>query len=422
MRSAPPRRWRRSCRPRYAAAISSRAAPTVMLSSQEVRPGLDEPLRSRRDQVDARQDPARAVIGHLDRGRAGWRRRLLKPPRQRLRRETEMPVHVAESPLTCGRWLRPPGGSDVLQRSSRPGRSNNRRRYADLVQIGFDPILCKPFRPPVQVIAPRPQDDHVALGAGRFYSTPKVRNASATDMPCASARTASSLADLLGWFDGSPQRARRATTTPSWPPSTKSPAPSSTPPHSTGTRRPRRDPTQGVGAVDSPREGREVHVDQRERVADVGIGYDAARPALPGSRREQLAPEGRVAGRCDEHLAGLQGVDCLDRAAVPLASIIGNALVRDHAHRRRHTGQPHAGSQRADPGASTWSRRPSWSRQSETTAGCSAARRSTRTRSCGMSATPQEVQSPAAGRARRCRASAGAAPRTARAWRASRGC
>jgi rod shape-determining protein MreB len=48
---------------------------------------------------------------------------------ERLRRETEMPVHVAESPLTCvavgsGRALEE---FDVLQRSSRPGRGSNRR-------------------------------------------------------------------------------------------------------------------------------------------------------------------------------------------------------------------------------------------------------------------------------------------------------
>jgi rod shape-determining protein MreB len=107
---------------------------TVMLSSQEVRLGLDEPLQQIIDAIKSTLDktPPELSSDIMDRGivLAGGGA-LLNRLDERLRRETEMPVHVAESPLTCvavgsGRALEE---FDVLQRSSRPGRSNNRRRY-----------------------------------------------------------------------------------------------------------------------------------------------------------------------------------------------------------------------------------------------------------------------------------------------------
>ncbi|MDX6562803.1 MAG: rod shape-determining protein MreB, partial [Gaiellales bacterium] len=107
---------------------------TVMLSSQEVRLGLDEPLQQIIDAIKSTLDktPPELSSDIMDRGivLAGGGA-LLNRLDERLRRETEMPVHVAESPLTCvavgsGRALEE---FDVLQRSSRPGRNNSRRRY-----------------------------------------------------------------------------------------------------------------------------------------------------------------------------------------------------------------------------------------------------------------------------------------------------
>jgi rod shape-determining protein MreB len=105
---------------------------TVMLSSQEVRLGLDEPLQQIIDAIKSTLDktPPELSSDIMDRGivLAGGGA-LLHRLDERLRRETEMPVHVAESPLTCvavgsGRALEE---FDVLQRSSRPGRNSNRR-------------------------------------------------------------------------------------------------------------------------------------------------------------------------------------------------------------------------------------------------------------------------------------------------------
>ena len=98
---------------------------TVMLSSQEVRLGLDEPLQQIIDAIKSTLDktPPELSSDIMDRGivLAGGGA-LLNRLDERLRRETEMPVHVAESPLTCvavgsGRALEE---FDVLQRSQPP--------------------------------------------------------------------------------------------------------------------------------------------------------------------------------------------------------------------------------------------------------------------------------------------------------------
>ena len=110
---------------------------TVILSSEEVRHALEEPVDTdhRRDQVHPRQDAARAGGGH----HGPWhrprrRRRAAQGLDERLRHETQMPVHLAESPLTASRSA---GGRsleefDAIHRSSRArARSRNGRgRYS----------------------------------------------------------------------------------------------------------------------------------------------------------------------------------------------------------------------------------------------------------------------------------------------------
>ncbi len=104
---------------------------TVVLSSEEVREALEEPVNQIVDAVRSTLDktPPELASDIMDRGimLAGGGA-LLQGLDERLRRETEMPIHVAESPLTCvaigsGRSLEE---FEVMRRSSK-GRS--RRRY-----------------------------------------------------------------------------------------------------------------------------------------------------------------------------------------------------------------------------------------------------------------------------------------------------
>ena len=77
---------------------------TVVLSSEEVREALSEPLAQIVDAVKSTLDktPPELASDIMDRGimLAGGGA-LLQGLDERLRRETEMPIHVAESPLTC---------------------------------------------------------------------------------------------------------------------------------------------------------------------------------------------------------------------------------------------------------------------------------------------------------------------------------
>ncbi len=77
---------------------------TVVLSSEEVREALAEPLVQIVDAVKSTLDktPPELASDIMDRGimLAGGGA-LLQGLDERLRRETEMPIHVAESPLTC---------------------------------------------------------------------------------------------------------------------------------------------------------------------------------------------------------------------------------------------------------------------------------------------------------------------------------
>jgi rod shape-determining protein MreB len=105
---------------------------TVVLSSEDVREALEEPMQQIIDAVKSTLDktPPELASDIMDRGimMAGGGS-LLQGLDERLRRETEMPIHVAESPLTCvavgsGRSLEE---FEVMQKASSNGR--HRKRY-----------------------------------------------------------------------------------------------------------------------------------------------------------------------------------------------------------------------------------------------------------------------------------------------------
>jgi rod shape-determining protein MreB and related proteins len=108
---------------------------TVILSSDEVRHALDEPVGQIIDAIKQTLDktPPELAADIMDRGLmlAGGGS-LLGGLDERLRQETHMPVHVAESPLTCvavgsGRSLEE---FEVIHRSQKArgrGRRNNYR-------------------------------------------------------------------------------------------------------------------------------------------------------------------------------------------------------------------------------------------------------------------------------------------------------
>ncbi|MSO44791.1 MAG: rod shape-determining protein [Thermoleophilia bacterium] len=107
---------------------------TVLLTSQQVREALAEPVSQIVDAVKATLDrtPPELASDIMDRGivMAGGGS-LLAGLDDRLRAETEMPVHIADSPLTCvavgsGRSL---DEFDVMRRSSAAKRRRRRPRY-----------------------------------------------------------------------------------------------------------------------------------------------------------------------------------------------------------------------------------------------------------------------------------------------------
>ena len=100
---------------------------TIVLSSEEVRSALEEPTQAIVDAIKATLDktPPELSSDIMDRGimLAGGGS-LLQGLAERLRDETQMPVHLAESPLTCvavgsGRYLEE---FDVLVKSKRNSR------------------------------------------------------------------------------------------------------------------------------------------------------------------------------------------------------------------------------------------------------------------------------------------------------------
>ena len=105
---------------------------TVVLTSEEVRMALEEPVQQIVDAVKETLDrtPPELAADIMDRGimLAGGGA-LLQGLDERLRNETQMPAHLAESPLTCvavgsGRSLEE---FDAIHRSNR-NRNNNRQR------------------------------------------------------------------------------------------------------------------------------------------------------------------------------------------------------------------------------------------------------------------------------------------------------
>ena len=107
---------------------------TVVLSSAQVREALEEPVSQIVDAVKATLDrtPPELASDIMDRGivLAGGGS-LLGGLDERLRAETEMPIHLADSPLTCvavgsGRSLEE---FEVMRRSSQGARRARRGRY-----------------------------------------------------------------------------------------------------------------------------------------------------------------------------------------------------------------------------------------------------------------------------------------------------
>jgi rod shape-determining protein MreB len=104
---------------------------TIVLSSEEVRGALVEPVQAIIDAIKATLDktPPELASDVMDRGimLAGGGSLLQGLP-ERLRDETQMPVHLAESPLTCvavgsGKYLEE---LDVLVKSKRNSRPRGR--------------------------------------------------------------------------------------------------------------------------------------------------------------------------------------------------------------------------------------------------------------------------------------------------------
>src|SRR5918996_1496012 len=108
---------------------------TVVISSEEVRRALDEPVTQIIDALKSTLDktPPELAADIMDRGivLAGGGA-LLQGLDERVRHETQMPVHLAESPLTCvavgsGRSLEE---FDVMHRTNRSrARRNGMLRY-----------------------------------------------------------------------------------------------------------------------------------------------------------------------------------------------------------------------------------------------------------------------------------------------------
>ena len=76
---------------------------TVVLSSEEVRRALDEPVAQIIEAIKSTLDktPPELAADIMDRGIVLAGGGALLGLDERLRHETQMPVHLAESPLTC---------------------------------------------------------------------------------------------------------------------------------------------------------------------------------------------------------------------------------------------------------------------------------------------------------------------------------
>ena len=106
---------------------------TIVITSEEVRRALDEPVGQILDAIKSTLDktPPELAADIMDRGivLAGGGS-LLTGLEERLREETQMPVQLAESPLTCvavgsGRSLEE---FEVIHRAAKARNRNGRRR------------------------------------------------------------------------------------------------------------------------------------------------------------------------------------------------------------------------------------------------------------------------------------------------------
>jgi len=104
-----------------------------VLTSEEIRQALEEPVVQIVDAVKETLDrtPPELASDIMDRGimLAGGGS-LLQGLDERLREETQMPAHLAESPLTCvavgsGRSLEE---FETIHRANRANRNNSHRR------------------------------------------------------------------------------------------------------------------------------------------------------------------------------------------------------------------------------------------------------------------------------------------------------
>lgn len=96
-------------------------------------------------------------------------------------------------------------------------------------------------------------------------------------------------------------------------------------------------------------EGRETHLDQRERVARVGVGDDPARTAAHSGGREELAPVRAFARRDDHHVAWAERVDGFQLAAVPVVRVGGHGVDCHAVDGACEPGQLRFGVERTDP-------------------------------------------------------------------------
>ena len=128
---------------------------TVILSSEEVRHALEEPVAQIIDAIKSTLDktPPELAADIMDRGivLAGGGA-LLQGLDQRLRQETHMPTHLAESPLTCvavgsGRSLEEFEAMRNSARARARSRSNSRNgrgRYQ--AHVGAGPLRQRSLR------------------------------------------------------------------------------------------------------------------------------------------------------------------------------------------------------------------------------------------------------------------------------------
>ena len=153
---------------------------TVVISSEEVRRALDEPVSQIIDAIKSTLDktPPELAADIMDRGivLAGGGA-LLQGLDERLRHETQMPVHLAESPLTCvavgsGRSL------EEFEAIHRSDRSRKRRNgYAPLARTARALGVRRLLGPRTCAQPAASPDAEAGLQAGTLGRVPRHRTA-----------------------------------------------------------------------------------------------------------------------------------------------------------------------------------------------------------------------------------------------------